>query len=138
MARFIGGAMLVAACAMAMPVAASATAAPSPIGIWRNGGDSVRIRIARCGAALCGTVVRASAKARADAARGGTARLVGTRLLRDFRARDARRWEGEVFVPDIGVTFSGTLALDGPDRLVGRGCVLGRLGCREQAWRRVR
>ena len=137
MARFIGGAMLAAACAAAVPGAAMA-APPSPIGVWRNGGDSVRIRIARCGAALCGTVVRASAKARADAARGGTAKLVGTRLLRDFRARGAGRWEGEVFVPDIGVTFSGTLALDGPDRLVGRGCLLGRLGCREQAWQRVR
>lgn len=118
---------------------APATAAPpaTPAGTWRNEGDSVRIRVAPCGRGLCGTVVSASAKARADAAAGGTPRLVGTQLFRDFRRGADARWAGTVFVPDLGLEVDGTLALQGRDTLVAAGCLFGAIGCREQRWTRV-
>jgi uncharacterized protein (DUF2147 family) len=115
-------------------------APPSPTGTWRNGSNSVHVRVAGCPGArrtLCGTVIWASAKAKADvAARGGT--LVGEQLFRDFARDEDGVWHGQVYVPDLGRTFTGTLDLDGPNRLVGEGCLLGSLGCRQQVWTRLK
>lgn len=107
-------------------------------GTWRNAADSVRIKVARCGRGLCGTVTQASAKARADAAAGGTDRLVGTQLFRDFRMGDDGLWYGQVYVPDIGQTFDGTIDQVNRDTIVGTGCLFANFGCKSQTWRRVR
>ena len=119
---------------LATPAAAQA---PSFAGVWRNAGDSVRIRVAPCGSGLCGVVVAASEKAKADAAAGGTPQLVGTPLLRDFRRAPDGSWQGTVLVPDLGTTVDGTLALEGRDTLVATGCLFGMLGCKAQRWTRV-
>ena len=113
--------------------------APAPIAsVWRNPGNSVHVRIDQCGERLCGTVTWASPKAIADARRGGTDRLVGTRLFRDLERTDDGKWRGKVFVPDIRQTFSGTLRFVGSDRMEGKGCVLLGLICKSQTWSRVR
>jgi uncharacterized protein (DUF2147 family) len=105
-------------------------------GVWRNAANSVHIRTQPCGRNLCGTVIWANEKAKADvAARGG--RLVGTQLFRDFERGEDGLWYGEVFVPDIGRSFSGTIEQVDANTLVGEGCLFGRLGCRTQVWKRV-
>jgi uncharacterized protein (DUF2147 family) len=106
-------------------------------GVWRNSKDSVRIRTYQCGAGICGQVVQASAKAQADAARGGTRQLIGTQVFREFRAAGAGSYRGKVFVPDLNRTFSGTLKLGDDHRLLGKGCILGGLICKTTAWTRV-
>ena len=58
--------------ALLLAVPATAQRASGWEGIWRNAGDTVRIKVARCGPGLCGTVVQASAKAKADAAAGAS------------------------------------------------------------------
>lgn len=118
----------------AAPVQASA---PDWTGTWRNASNSVHIRANRCGPAMCGTVVWANERAKADAARGGMQQLIGTQIFRQFRA-EAGQWVGEVYVPDIDQTIAGTIRLDGRDTLVGEACLFGRLGCREQRWTRVK
>ena len=143
----IPSALLLAA--LALPAAASpqssasrsastAQRASGPEGVWRNGKDSVRIRVARCGRGLCGRVVQASAAAQADAARGGTARLVGTDLFRGLVREPDGLWYGQVFVPDLGRAVEGTLEQTGRDTLVAEGCLLAGFGCRAQTWTRVR
>ncbi len=126
---------------LALPTLATAQGrTPRLDGVWRNAANSVHLRAAPCirgGRALCGTVIWASERAKADvAARGRT--LIGTRLFEDFQPGDDGRWEGTVYVPDIDRSLAGTIRLDGPDRLVGEGCLFGTLGCREQVWTRVR
>ena len=106
-------------------------------GIWRNAADSVRIKVARCGAGLCGTVVQASEKAKADAQAGGTDQLVGTQLFHDFRREDDGLWYGQVYVPDIGQTFDGTIEQTDRNTIVGTGCLFANFGCKSQTWRRV-
>lgn len=118
------------------PVLAAETAGRS-FGFWRNPSDSVRIRVHPCGRTMCGTVVWASDKAKADALRGGTASLVGNQLFRDFSEEREGVWRGRVFVPDIGKTFSGTVTVLDPNRLEGRGCLIGKVGCKSQIWVRV-
>lgn len=117
-----------------------AAAATDPLaGTWRNAADSVRIRVERCRGApgMCGTVIAASNRAKADAAAGGTDRLVGTPLFRGFERDEDGAWAGTVFVPDIGTEVEGTLHLEGRNTLVAEGCLFAGFGCKEQRWTRV-
>lgn len=129
-------AVLAALVSIASPAAAQN--GPALAGIWRNDADSVRIRIAPCGQGLCGRVIAASEKAKADAAAGGTDQLIGTELFHDFRREDDGLWYGEVYVPDIDKTFDGTLELVNRDTIVGKGCLFAGFGCKTQSWKRVR
>jgi len=105
--------------------------------VFRNPQNSVHVRIHRCGKSRCGTVVWANAKAKADSARGGTPNLVGTELFRDFREVSPRVWKGKVFVPDLNMVFTGSATIKDQDTLIARGCLLGNIGCKSQAWTRV-
>ncbi|MCW3835576.1 DUF2147 domain-containing protein [Sphingomonas canadensis] len=107
------------------------------LGTWRNPQNSVHVKVHRCGDATCGTVVWANEKAKADARRGGTDPLVGVQLFQDFRPAGKDVWRGRVYVPDIGKTFSGTVTRIDDRTLVGKGCLLGGLGCRSQTWSRI-
>ena len=120
--------------------ATTAQAAPqSPVGTWRNTNDTVRIRIAACGGGgLCGTVVSANAKAKADSARGGTAKLVGTRLFRGFRSDGAGKWRGTVHIPDLDRDVEGTLEFSDATTLAATGCLFAGMGCQTRHWKRVR
>ena len=122
-------------------VASVAAGSPSDAPIaseWRNPGNSVHVRIDECGGALCGTITWASEGAIADARRGGTEQLVGTRLYRDLKPAGPGKWSGKVFVPDIRQTFSGTIQFQDGDKMVGKGCVLFGVVCKAQTWSRVR
>lgn len=106
-------------------------------GIWRNPKNSVHIRAHPCGRTMCGTVIWASDKAKADARRGGTETLIGAQLFSGFVQEKNDVWRGKVFVPDIDKTFSGTITVMDSRTLRGEGCLLGRLGCKSQIWTRV-
>lgn len=119
------------------PAQAGVQAPPLNWGVWRNAGDSVHVEIKPCGASVCGTVVWANAKARADAARGGTRELIGQQLFHEFRIDKTGVWRGRVFAPDVNRTFSGSATpLDG-STLRATGCLLGRVFCKSQTWTRL-
>ncbi len=110
--------------------------AASPLeGTWTNPKRSVTVRIAPCGQQLCGRVVSANAKARRDAAQGGTERLVGTTILKNLRPTGANRWKGQVFLPKQNRHAGANLRLSG-NRLTVQGCLLGII-CKDQTWSRV-
>lgn len=112
--------------------------AGSPIaGRWSNPKDSVVVEVAPCGPALCGTVVSATAKAKADARKGGTANLIGTRLMSGFKPIGGGKYRGKVLLPKRGMHASGTIRLSGRNTLVVQGCALGGIICKEQRWDRV-
>lgn len=131
------------AAVMGIGLTASAADARVPAGTWANPSNTVQVRFAPCGRGpdaelMCGTVVWASEQAKADAARGGSPRLVGTQLFSDFEEEEPGHWSGTVYVPDIGREVQGTITQIDARTLVGEGCLLGSLGCREQRWRRVK
>lgn len=107
-------------------------------GEWHNPSNSVHVRSQRCGDAMCGVVTWASDKAKADAARGGTPNPIGQNLFRDFRQVKPGVWKGSVFVPDINKTFHGTITVLDSDTLVGKGCLIGGIGCKSQTWKRIK
>ena len=102
--------------------------------VYRNPSNSVHIRAEPCGANICGTVVWANAKAKADAARGGTPNLIGLQLFRGFKSAGSNKWTGKVFIPDINKTFSGSVTRLNATTLRGTGCLVGKMGCKSQDW----
>jgi uncharacterized protein (DUF2147 family) len=124
--------------------AAAAAAQPAPrtadpvIGTWMNRKGTVVVATRRCGRALCGRVVWASAEAEDRARAGGTERLVGTELLRGLQPVDRGLWEGEVFVPDLGTSANAQLMLLDAGTIEINGCQYGGLLCKKQEWHKVR
>jgi uncharacterized protein (DUF2147 family) len=123
--------------ALALTGTAQAGAAP-PSGldgsIWENPYHSVKVRTGNCAGKLCGWVVWATPEAQADARDSGTAWLIGTPLLEDYPAAGPGWWRGHVFVPDMGHTFTSTIALIDDRTLKVSGCVLGGMICKSQIW----
>jgi uncharacterized protein (DUF2147 family) len=115
--------------------------AATSYGVFRNPSGSVKVRLADCGALLCGTIVAANAKARADAANAGQTHLIGMQLFRNLAAVPqpkgaAKRWEGQVYIPDKDKTVDGHATLKGKILEV-QGCLLGDALCKSQDWVRV-
>jgi len=119
------------------PVSAQAADTTGTYGVWRNPKNSVHLEIKDCGETACGVVVWASERAKADARKGGSANLVGLRLLRDFAPDKHGAWRGKVFVPDLNMTFSGAAEVLDAKTLRAKGCVLGGILCKSQIWTRV-
>jgi len=119
----------------AVPATASAKAALE--GQWRNPKGSVTVRLAPCGDSWCGTVVDASSKAKATARKGGTPRLIGTRILSGVRPSGGGEYKGRAFDPKRNLHAPATIRLLGPGTLVVKGCVLRGIICKEQRWTRV-
>lgn len=118
--------------ALAVPAAADA------YGVWRNPKDNVRVEIRACGAAACGTVIWASAKAQAKAREAGTDNLVGTQVLKNLELDERRGvWRGKVFVPELNRAFSGVAEPVDTGRLRAKGCVIGGFLCKSQVWTKI-
>lgn len=117
-------------------VAAQTVPAASPVGTWVNPRGTVRVKTGPCGANLCGWVVWASPQALADARSSGVDTLIGTELLRNYRAAGDRVWHGQVYVPDMGQTFYSRIVQLNPNSLKISGCILGGLLCKSQVWQK--
>ncbi|OYW45940.1 MAG: hypothetical protein B7Z08_12375 [Sphingomonadales bacterium 32-68-7] len=132
-----------AGAAAALALSAQATAAdPSVAGTWITADRSAVVRIAECGASLCGTVVQVLATGsdvpRNDARNPNAALrarpLVGVRVLSGFSARGNQWSGGTAYDPKSGNSYRATLALAPGGRLKVTGCVL--IVCRSQCWTR--
>ena len=89
---------------MMIALLAANPALAATYGIFRNPSGNVDVKLADCGKQLCGTIVRASAKAKADAAKAGQANIIGMQLFRNLTPApqprgQPRRWDGEVYIP---------------------------------------
>jgi uncharacterized protein (DUF2147 family) len=124
-----------AALAAALALAASNPSAGSIEGHWMHPEQTVIIRLETCGEVVCGTVTWATEQAQRDA-RKGVDRLVGARLLTDFRPNSKGVWKGKIFVPDYDLRVSGKIQPLDANRLKVSGCALGGLLCRTQVWKR--
>jgi uncharacterized protein (DUF2147 family) len=121
--------------AATLPVTASAEAPLT--GQWKNPKGTVVVRLSPCGNAICGVVVNASEHAKDTARKGGTANLVGTRILSGLRRSGNGSFKGLVFDPKRNIHAPATVKMLGPDALSVQGCALLGLVCKEQRWTRV-
>lgn len=117
-----------AAAAIAAMTAASTAFAQDATGVWLRDNGNSRVRIAPCGAALCGAIAWVK-----DPSGPGK---VGQRVFYDMKPNGAGAWSGKAFNPEDGKTYTGKMTLSG-STLTTSGCVLGGLICKSVSWKRV-
>lgn len=122
----------------AFAIVSAPAGAGEPIeGVWKNRPNTLTVRIAPCGVALCGTVIRAAEEAKESVRKAGSPNLVGTRILTDFRQSSPGSYKGDIFNPNLNLHAAGTLTLEGPSVMLVKGCVLAGLICKQQHWIRI-
>ncbi len=134
---FLGAAL--AACVVTAPTLGAASTAVSVTpslerAVWVNPYGNVKVQTGDCAGKLCGWVIWATPEAAQEAREAGTQNLVGTQLLQGYRSVGPGRWEGHVFVPDMGHRFYSTISQLNAETLKISGCVLGGLICKSQIW----
>ncbi len=123
--------------------------AADPTGTWLTEGGKSRVKIVRCGDALCGTIVwlkepndPKTGKAKTDANNQDAARrsrtMIGIEIVLGMQPSGTTdKWTGEVYNPEDGKTYSGNLTMTSANELSLAGCVLAVL-CKSQTWTRER
>jgi uncharacterized protein (DUF2147 family) len=94
------------------------------------------VRIAPCGAAWCGEVVKASAREEAKAAKYGMDDLEGEQMLTALKPVGPGRWKGQVYVPKLGRKVGSTVVMPSRNQINVSGCFAGVI-CKTQVWSRV-
>lgn len=120
--------MSLAAAGFAVAGGAMPALAQEVTGIWQRDTGASRVRFAKCGEAVCGTLAWLRDT-------NGPAK-VGQRIFYDMKPSGAGKWSGSAFNPEDGKTYSGTMSLSG-DTLTTAGCVMGGLICRSVKWSRA-
>ena len=137
-------ALLLATLGVLLATPPAAAQSDGPVGLWQTPIHGGQVRIARCGQALCGTLVtsdniRANPDLRdynnSDRALRSR-RVRGLPLLGGFTGGPTEWTGGFVYNPQDGRTYRGRIVLTGPNTLRLRGCVFVPL-CRTQTWTRI-
>ena len=123
-----GFALAAAAAALAFIGSVASASAQDALGTWERDTGASRVRFAKCGEALCGTISWLKDQ-------NGPAKL-GQRIFFDMKPNGANKWNGSAFNPEDGKTYSGTMTLSGTT-LTTAGCVMGGLICRSVKWNRM-
>ena len=107
-------------------------------GQWRTE-HGWQVKIYQCGGALCGRVMSGTTMkdVHNPDPRLRKRSVVGIRLIRGMRKRGGR-YEGRLYNPGDGKTYTGYIEPLSADALRLSGCVLGGLICRGQTWTRLR
>ena len=119
---------MLAGCGLMLAASAAPAQAQDVSGTWLRDTGASRVRFAKCGEAMCGTLAWLKDT-------NGPAK-VGQRIFYDMKPAGAGKWSGNAFNPEDGKNYSGTMTLSG-DILTTSGCVLGGLICRSVKWSRA-
>jgi uncharacterized protein (DUF2147 family) len=112
---------------LALAACANAAQAGDVLGVWLHEDGDSKVRIAPCGAVLCGTITWLRDKD-PDA-------KVGQRVFYDMVPAGDNVWTGKAYEPASGKEYAGKMTLSG-DRLTTAGCVFGGLICKTIVWTR--
>jgi uncharacterized protein (DUF2147 family) len=120
---------------------ASPALAADPKGDWLVEEKDAIIHIDSCGASLCGTVVWTKKPGGLDENNPDPAKrsrpVMGLQLLLGMKPASDGRWEGDIYNPENGKTYTSRIWLKSDDVLRVEGCVLGFL-CDGQTWTRTK
>ena len=122
------------------PLAAQAADAT---GEWLIEDGDARVRIAPCGADLCGHVtwIRQGSPTvdvnNPDPAKRSRA-LLGSAVLLGLKPSGSGTWTGELYDAEDGHTYTGKLTIIDERHIKVEGCVLGGLICQTQTWTRTK
>jgi uncharacterized protein (DUF2147 family) len=126
--------------------AVRAQGADEATGLWQTQAGDARVRVSKCGGALCATV--ASLRDKIDPRTGrpaiddknpdpakATRSMIGVQLFIDMRPAGQNRWSGQIYNADDGKVYASNVSVAGPDTLKVEGCV--GAFCGGENWTRV-
>jgi uncharacterized protein (DUF2147 family) len=124
-----------------------AESANDPTGIWLTQAGDAKIRVNRCGAGLCGTIVwlkvpkdPATGKPQLDDKNANPALarrpIIGINIFRAMKSVANNKWSGTIYNADDGKSYSSDVTVAGPRKLEVRGCVMGIL-CGGETWTKI-
>jgi uncharacterized protein (DUF2147 family) len=138
-------AMVAIACALTVSQSAKSESAGDPRGMWLTESGDAKVRVSKCGQALCGTIVWL--KQPIDSATGrpqiddknpdpALARrpIVGLNLFHSMKP-SGDHWSGRIYNADNGKTYASDVALVDATTLKVSGCVL--FICGSERWTRL-
>lgn len=114
-------------------------------GVWLTDGGKAQVRIASCGAGICGTVAHVFASPEGDLARDvhnpdprlRARTVVGAEVLSHFRPDKKGAWTGgRVYDPEEGKSYAASLELQPNGSLKLTACL--SVLCQSELWRRVK
>ncbi len=94
-------------------------------GVWLRDDGNARVRIAPCGDKICATNLWIGDTSKGEA--------VGDRLIMTLSRQADGSFSGRAYDPKRDTTFAFTIRSTGTG-LSTRGCILGRLLCRDVSW----
>lgn len=104
-----------------------------PTGIWKMANGKVTVRISACGQKLCGTVVGLKkpldkhGRPKRDKENPVQALrqrpVIGLTILNDMRPAGGGQWDGTIYNPDDGNTYTSHMVLQNADTMKVDGCV---------------
>jgi uncharacterized protein (DUF2147 family) len=120
---------------MSVPLGQALAKAGEPFGTWSMG--KVTIKVTDCGGGLCGTIVglkepisKIDGKPKVDRENPDVSKrkrpLIGLAVLIGMKPVGEGKWQGAIYNPDDGNTYSASIKLDG-DKMKVKGCVVGIL-----------
>lgn len=124
---------LIATAALGLFAATAALADPVE-GMWKtepDDGSYAYVKMAPCGAALCGTIMRTF-----NASGEFKSANIGKQIVRNMKPAGGGKYNGKVWRPSNDKIYKGKLNLNG-NSLQMAGCVAGGLICAKQTWSRV-
>jgi uncharacterized protein (DUF2147 family) len=137
--------LLLAALAVSAAASASGPAfAADPTGIWLSQDGDVKMKVARCGEAVCSTIFwlkepnDKNGKPKTDQNNPDTSKrsrpIMGSPIILPMKADGADKWSGQVYNAEDGKTYSGSFALSGASKADLKGCVA--FICKTKTWTR--
>jgi uncharacterized protein (DUF2147 family) len=125
------------AAATALALASPAAALAAGIeGHWTNPKHTTLVHVTRCdGNSYCAIVLKASAKAQANARKGGTRNFIGTEILRVRDSGDGK-FKGKAFDPESNMHVPATVRFVDAGTIEIQGCALFVI-CKTQRWTKV-
>jgi len=135
MLRMLRLGFFAAALVLAAPLGQALAKAGEPYGTWSMG--KVTIKVTDCGGGLCGTIVglkepisKIDGKPKVDRENPDASKrkrpLIGLAVLIGMKPSGEGKWQGAIYNPDDGNTYSASIRLDG-DKMKVKGCVAGIL-----------
>lgn len=119
----------------AMALAATPAAARANIeGHWTNPKHTTVVKVSECAReTYCAIVLKASAKAQANARKGGTEHFIGTEILHVSDAGNGT-YKGKAFDPESNMHVPATVRFVDATTIEIQGCALFGLVCKTQRW----
>lgn len=107
------------------------------VGTWSTK-TGRQVKLSKCGANLCGTIVKAEAGAKDENNPDASKRsrpLVGVQILN--AKPDGDGWKGTLYNTRDGKSYTGKVTIESANSIKLEGCVLGGLVCQGESWSRV-